>query len=75
VSEKVKHWPNGYEHVHLGVTTLDALRTAMRCSRHQVSNGDLVTMASILDSRGRFKFEKPGERPENFDLVPHGRGW
>jgi hypothetical protein len=32
-------------------------------------------MASILDSRGRFKFEKPGERPENFDLVPHGRGW
>ena len=66
---KVRHWPNGIQHDHVGINTYDALRIAMECAGHRHSRKSLVTMVDVLERRDRFEFIVPGKRVEVFRLI------
>lgn len=71
LSVKVRHWPNGYQHDHVGIHALDALAHALRCSGHRHGLAELRDVVHRLETSGRYDHPSAGI----FRLVPRGSDW
>lgn len=55
----VRHWRRGYQHDHSARTVRGALSKCMRCAGHDISDGALKTMASLIKDKGWFEYIGP----------------
>lgn len=73
---KVRHWPHGIQHDHVGVSPEDALRHAMECAGHTVTTVSVRNSAAFMQANGdRLEYVPTGKNPEIFRLVHRGKNW
>jgi len=73
---KVRHWPHGYQHDHVGIDAEDALAHAFDCAGHQYTERSIKMSAAMMKANdNRLEYVPTGRNPEIFRLVHRGKDW
>lgn len=73
---KVRHWRQGYQHDHVGVSAEDALVDAMKCAGHShPMRAAALSVAMMRVNNNRLEYVPQRGNPEIYRIVERGKDW